>query len=85
MVCEGCGGLAKAPLWAASTNSSYEDLERAAHNVEIVEKCAHAYLMALCTGRKVSKIPLAVREIAFLKLRGDQKKAERGEISTRGE
>jgi ribulose-5-phosphate 4-epimerase/fuculose-1-phosphate aldolase len=60
-------------------------LERAAHNVEIVEKCAQAYLMALCTGRKVSKIPLAVREIAFLKLRGDQKKAERGEISTRGE
>jgi ribulose-5-phosphate 4-epimerase/fuculose-1-phosphate aldolase len=60
-------------------------LERAAHNVEIVEKCAHAYLMALCTGRKVSKIPLPIREIAFLKLRQDQKKAERGEISTRGE
>jgi ribulose-5-phosphate 4-epimerase/fuculose-1-phosphate aldolase len=60
-------------------------LERAAHNVEIVEKCAHAYLMALCTGHKVSKIPLAVREIAFMKLRSDQKKAERGEISTRGE
>lgn len=60
-------------------------LERAAHNVEIVEKCAHAYLMALCTGGKVSKIPLPVREIAFMKLRSDQKKAERGEISTRGE
>ena len=60
-------------------------LERAEHNVEIVEKCAHAYLMALCTERKVSKIPLAVREIAFLKLRADQKQAERGEISTRGE
>ena len=60
-------------------------LERAAHNVEIVEKCAHAYLMALCTGRKVNKIPLAIREIAYAKLRSDQKKAERGEISTRGE
>jgi ribulose-5-phosphate 4-epimerase/fuculose-1-phosphate aldolase len=60
-------------------------LERAEHNVELVEKCAHAYLMALCTERKVSKIPLAVREIAFLKLRADQKQAERGEISTRGE
>ena len=60
-------------------------LERAEHNVEIVEKCAHAYLMALCTERKVSKIPLAVREIAFLKLRADQKQAERGEISARGE
>jgi ribulose-5-phosphate 4-epimerase/fuculose-1-phosphate aldolase len=60
-------------------------LERAAHNVEIVEKCAHAYLMALCTARKVHTIPLAVREIAYAKLRSDQKKAERGEISTRGE
>lgn len=60
-------------------------LERAAHNVEILEKCAHAYLMALCTGRKVSRIPLPVREIAFAKLRSDQKKAMRGEISTRGE
>jgi len=41
--------------------------------------------MALSTGLKVSKIPLAVREIAFMKLRSDQKKAESGEISTRGE
>jgi ribulose-5-phosphate 4-epimerase/fuculose-1-phosphate aldolase len=60
-------------------------LERAAHNVEIVEKCAHAYLLALSTGKSVSKIPLAIREIAFAKLRSDQKKAARGEISTRGE
>jgi ribulose-5-phosphate 4-epimerase/fuculose-1-phosphate aldolase len=60
-------------------------LERAAHNVEILEKCAHAYLMALCTGRKVNKIPLAIREIAYAKLRSDQKKAARGEVSTRGE
>lgn len=60
-------------------------LERAAHNVEIVEKCAHAYLLALCTGRNVSKIPLAIREIAYARLRSDQRKAERGEISTRGE
>jgi ribulose-5-phosphate 4-epimerase/fuculose-1-phosphate aldolase len=60
-------------------------LERAAHNVEIVEKCAHAYLLALSTEKKVSKIPLAVREIAFAKLRSDQRKAARGEISTRGE
>ena len=60
-------------------------IERAAHNVEILEKVAHAYLMALCTGRKVSKIPLAVREIAFHKLRDDQKKSARGEISTKGE
>jgi L-fuculose-phosphate aldolase len=61
------------------------DLERAAHNVEILEKCALAYLLALCTERQVSKIPLAVREIAFAKLRGDQKKAARGEMITSGE
>jgi ribulose-5-phosphate 4-epimerase/fuculose-1-phosphate aldolase len=61
------------------------DLERAAHNVEILEKCALAYLLALCTERKVTKIPLAVREIAFAKLRSDQKKAARGEVSMGGE
>jgi L-ribulose-5-phosphate 4-epimerase len=61
------------------------DVERAAHNVEILEKCAIAYLLALCTEQKVSKIPLPIREIAFGKLRKDQKKAERGEISTSGE
>jgi L-ribulose-5-phosphate 4-epimerase len=52
------------------------DVEQAAHNVEILEKCALAYLLALCTGKKVSRIPLAVREIAFSKLRADQKKFE---------
>jgi ribulose-5-phosphate 4-epimerase/fuculose-1-phosphate aldolase len=49
------------------------DVERAAHNVEILEKCALAYLLALCTERKVTRVPLAVREIAFAKLRNDQK------------
>lgn len=61
------------------------DVERAAHNVEILEKCSLAYLLTLCTERNVSKIPLPIREIAFAKLRKDQKKAERGEISTSGE
>ncbi len=61
------------------------DIERAAHNVEILEKCALAYLLALCTERKTSKIPLPIREIAFAKLRKDQKKAERGEIGASGE
>jgi len=54
------------------------DVERAAHNVEILEKCAVAYLLALCTEQKVSKIPLPIREIAFAKLRKDQQKAEQG-------
>ncbi len=61
------------------------DVERAAHNVEILEKCAIAYLLALCTEQKVSKIPLPIREIAFAKLRKDQKKAESGEMSGSGE
>jgi L-ribulose-5-phosphate 4-epimerase len=61
------------------------DVERAEHNVEILEKCALAYLLALCSEQKTSKIPLPIREIAFAKLRKDQKKAERGEISPSGE
>ena len=61
------------------------DIERAVHNVEILEKCAVAYLLALCSERKVSKIPLAVREIAFARLRKDQKKIEAGDFDTGGE
>jgi L-ribulose-5-phosphate 4-epimerase len=61
------------------------DMERAVHNVEILEKCALAYLLAIISERKVSKIPLAVREIAFAKLRKDQKKVEAGDFGTGGE
>lgn len=50
--------------------------ERAVFNVELLEKCALTYLLALCTERKVSKIPLPIREIIFNKLRKDQKQAE---------
>ena len=61
------------------------NVERAAHNVEILEKCAMAYLLALCTEQNISKIPLPIREIAFAKLRQDQKQAERGAIGASGE
>lgn len=61
------------------------DMERAIHNVEILEKCSLAYLIALCSEEKLNKIPLAVREIAFSKLRKDQKKSQQGEISSAGE
>jgi len=61
------------------------DMERAVHNVEILEKCALAYLLAICSERKISKIPLAVREVAFAKLRKDQRKIEQGELVTSGE
>jgi ribulose-5-phosphate 4-epimerase/fuculose-1-phosphate aldolase len=52
------------------------DLQRAENNVELLEKCSLAYLLALCTERTVSKIPLVVREVAFHKLRSDQRRAE---------
>lgn len=61
------------------------DMERAVHNVEILEKCAMAYLLAICTEKKIGKIPLAVREVAFAKLRKDQKKTEKGEEVRSGE
>jgi ribulose-5-phosphate 4-epimerase/fuculose-1-phosphate aldolase len=60
-------------------------LERAMLNVEILEKCALAYLLALCSEQKVSKIPLVVREVAFAKLRADQKKVENGKFDFGGE
>jgi ribulose-5-phosphate 4-epimerase/fuculose-1-phosphate aldolase len=54
------------------------DLERAINNVEILEKCAVAYLLALCTERNVSKIPLAVREMIFAMLRKEEKRHAQG-------
>ena len=53
------------------------DLERAIHNVDVLEKCALSYLLALCAGQKAGKIPLVVREVAFAKLRKDHKKVEK--------
>lgn len=61
------------------------DMERAVHNVEVLEKCALAYLLALCSEHKVTRIPLAAREVAFAKLRADQKKVARGDFKTGGE
>ena len=48
------------------------DMERAVHNVSVLEKCALVYLFALCTGEKVNRIPAAAREAAFARLREDQ-------------
>jgi ribulose-5-phosphate 4-epimerase/fuculose-1-phosphate aldolase len=53
------------------------DPERAIHNMALLEKCALTYLLALCTEKKISKIPLPVREIAFAKLRADEKEFSR--------
>ena len=50
------------------------DTERAIHNMALLEKCAFTYLLALLTEKKVYKIPLPIREIAFAKLKADEKK-----------
>lgn len=56
------------------------DPTRALHNIELLEKCALTYLLALCTEQKVSRVPLAVREIAFAKLRSDEKRYAAGNV-----
>lgn len=61
------------------------DMERAVHNVEILEKCSLAYLLALLSERDITKIPLAIREIAFTKLRKDQKKVSQVDTYSQGE
>lgn len=50
------------------------DTQRAIHNMALLEKCALVYLLAILSDEKVSRIPLAVREIAFSKMRADEKK-----------
>lgn len=50
------------------------DVDRAIHNIQLLEKCAITYLLALCTEKKITKIPALVKEVAFAKLREDQKK-----------
>jgi len=52
------------------------EMERAIHNVAVLDKCALSYLLTLCTEKKANRIPLVVREVAFSKLRKDQKKYE---------
>lgn len=56
-----------------------ESMQQAIYNVEILEKCAIAYLLTLCAEKKGTRIPVAVREIAFAKLRKDQKKLDQGQ------
>jgi ribulose-5-phosphate 4-epimerase/fuculose-1-phosphate aldolase len=49
-------------------------MEQAVHNMALLEKCALTYLLALLTEKKVTKIPFPIREVAFAKLRKDEKK-----------
>lgn len=48
------------------------DPERAMVNVEILEKCAAAFLLAYYTGEQLTRIPPSIRELLFSKLRKDQ-------------
>jgi L-ribulose-5-phosphate 4-epimerase len=52
------------------------DPDRAMFNVDLLEKCATAYLLAYYTGERVSRIPLPIREVIFSKLRKDQQRGE---------
>lgn len=58
--------------------------ERAYHNVLLLEKAALSYLLALYTDEKIAKIPLLIREIAFAKLRAEQKALERRLAEVKG-
>jgi L-ribulose-5-phosphate 4-epimerase len=49
------------------------DADRAIFNVQLLEICAATYLLALCTEKKVSRVPLPFREVAVSMLRKDQK------------
>jgi L-ribulose-5-phosphate 4-epimerase len=50
------------------------NMEGAIHNMALLEKCALTYLLAIITEKKVTRIPFPIREIAFAKLRADEKK-----------
>ena len=52
------------------------DMLRADHNWEVREKFSLANLLDLCSFEKAHQLPLPVRELAFAKLRKDQKKFE---------
>ncbi len=50
------------------------DAEQAVHNMALLEKVALDYLLALLVDGRAEKVPLPIREIAFAKLRKDEKK-----------
>ena len=50
------------------------DAEQAVHNMALLEKVALDYLLALLTDGRAETVPLPIREIAFQRLRKDEKK-----------
>ena len=53
------------------------DAEHAIHNMALLEKVALDYLLTLLAGERAKAVPLPIREIAFNKLRSDEKKLAR--------
>ena len=53
------------------------DAEQAVHNMALLEKVALDYLLALLTDGRAETVPLPIREIAFQRLRKDEKKLAR--------
>jgi ribulose-5-phosphate 4-epimerase/fuculose-1-phosphate aldolase len=53
------------------------DPDRTIFNVQLLEKCAVTYILAICTEKKISQVPAPFRELAFSMLRGDEKKVEK--------
>jgi hypothetical protein len=62
-------------LWGDGVLCLGVTLERAVFNLELLEKCAEAYLLAAATGLRVFSVPWWVREIAFRRLKKDQARA----------
>jgi L-fuculose-phosphate aldolase len=52
------------------------DMRRAIHNIKVLDKCSLVYLLALCTDREISAIPVEIQEMMFAKLREDQTRLE---------
>jgi hypothetical protein len=53
------------------------DAEGAVHNMALLEKVALDYLLALLTDGRAETVPLPIREVAFRKLRKDEKRLAR--------
>ena len=59
------------------------DAEQAVHNMVLLEKVALDYLLALLTDGRAETVPLPIREVAFHKLRKDEKRLARQVVEAR--
>jgi len=59
------------------------DMNRAVHNVGILERYSLAYLLAICSGRRMSKIPEKMQEKFIKMLRQEQQKLQKDHCGSR--